>query len=316
MSRKQSTDSSLELLLDTITNTFGSILFLTILVTLLLRASGGAQTSARPIQTPMSARDQAMIASRIEDAAREFERLQQRLASFPASDPGLATIQTAIINTTSEASRITAEEGSIATRTLEAQRITSAVTDECEKLDTELADLTPRAIQQEERRRKLEQEAATLAKLAIDLDRPVDPAKIVQTAVLPVIGETDKKQVGLYMRYGRLYVMHQWSEQGERLGPNAEHFIVAPEPDGKQVAMARPDAGVIVDGNSIERDLQTMLRRFPSEAWTIAVVVYADSFSQFQTVKATLVSLGYEYEPIHTGVDDPVSDRGGTARAQ
>lgn len=316
MSRKQSSDSSLELLLDTITNTFGSILFLTILVTLLLRSSGGSLDDERPVQPPMSAADQAMIEERIDEVSREAERLQQRLASFPASDPGLAAIQTAIMETTGELARITAEEGSIAARTLEAQRVALTVADECEKLDTELAEVTPRAVQQEERRRTLENEADTLAKLAIDLDRPVDPTRIVQTAVLPVIGATDKKQFGLYMRYGKLYVMHRWSEAGDRLGPNEDHFVVTPATDGTQVAIARPDAGVIVDGISIEQDLRTMLRRFPSDAWTIGVVVYDDSFSQFQAVKAAIVSLGYEYAPIRTGPDDPVRDKGGVPRAQ
>lgn len=316
MARRQSTDSSLELLLDTITNTFGSVLFLTILVTLLLRTAGDGAADSEPREPPMSATDQALLEARIADATRDCDQLQARLVGITPVEPGLVALQATVVERASEAVRALAEVAAADGRTLEKQRLAVAADAELNRVDTAMAEIKPRAEKEAERRRSLEEEAAALAKLAVELDRPVDSAKIVQTAVLPVLGATDKKQIGLYLRYGRLYVMHRWTDAGEQLGPNPDHFLVVSKPDGTQAATARPDAGCIADAATVQRDLARTLRSFSADGWVVGVVVYDDSFAQFQAVKAALVELGYEYEPIRTGPGNPVRDRGGSSRAQ
>jgi hypothetical protein len=119
------------------------------------------------------------------------------------------------------------------------------------------------------------------------------------------------------MRYGRLYVMHRWSEAGEQLGPNPDHFLISQRPDGTQTATARPDAGMIADAATVQGDLRRILKTFPADQWVVGVAVYDDSFSQFQAVKVALVELGYQYFPVRTGPGDPVRDRGrGVIRGQ
>jgi hypothetical protein len=316
VARRQSTDSSLELLLDTITNTFGSVLFLTILVTLLLRTASDNAADSEPGAPPMSATDQGLLEARIADASRDYDRLQTRLAGLTPVDPGLVALKTTVLERANEAVRTLAEVAAVDGRTLEEQRLAVAVDAELDRIDAALAEIKPQAEKEAERRRVLEEEAAALAKLAVDLDRPVDSAKIVQTAVLPVLGATDKNQIGLYLRYGRLYVMHRWTDAGEQVGPNLDHFLVTSKPDGTQVATARPDAGYIADAATVHRELSRILRSFPADRWVVGVVVYDDSFAQFQAVKAGLVELGYEYEPIRTGPGNPVRDRGGSSRGQ
>lgn len=316
MARKSPPDSSLELLLDTITNTFGSVLFLTILVTLLLRTAGDAARDSKPLEAPMSLADQDLLESRIADASRDCELLQIRLAKLATADPALLALQATVLKRTNETVGILAEVAGIDGRALEDQRIAMASDAERNRIDTALSEIKPEAEKEAERRRVVEAEAKELAKLAVDLDRPVDSAKIVQTAVLPVLGATEKKQIGLYMRYGRLYVMHRWNEAGERLGPNPEHFLIAQQPDATQTATARPDAGFIADAATVRRELVRILKAFPPDQWVVGVVVYEDSFAQFQAVKAALVELGYEYEPIRTGPGNPVRDRGGSSRGQ
>lgn len=316
VARKKAADSSLELLLDTITNTFGSVLFLTILVTLLLRTGGDESKDTRSIEPPVSEDEQFALESRIATAVEDCERLQAQLAEIAPVDPGLSTLQTMILEKTKETFRLLADVGVQDARTLAEQRRAVAADAEIERISTALAETKLRAEREAERRRVLEEEAARLARLAVDLDRPLDSMEIVQTAVLPVLGATQKKEIGLYMRYGRLYVMHRWSDEGERLGPNTEHFVVVSKADGTQTATARPDAGVIADAATIQRELKQLLSRFPADRWVVGLVVYDDSFSQFQAVKAALVELGYQYNPIRTGQGNPVRDRGGTSRGQ
>lgn len=316
MARRQSAVSSLELLLDTITNTFGSVLFLTILVTLLLRTAGDGAADSEPGEPPMTATDQALLEARIADAAQDCDRLQARLATIAPVEPGLVALQATVVERASEAVRALADVAATDGLTLEHQRRAVAADAERQAIDQALSEIKPQAEKESERRKVLEEEAAALARLAVDLDRPVDSAKIEQTVVLPVLGATDKKQIGLYLRYGRLYVMHRWTDAGERLGPNPDHFLVVSKPDGTQAATARPDAGFIADATTVRPEIARILRSFPADRWAVGLVVYEDSFSQFQAVKAALVELGYQYVPIRSGPGDPIRDRGGGSRAQ
>jgi hypothetical protein len=118
------------------------------------------------------------------------------------------------------------------------------------------------------------------------------------------------------MRYGRLYIMHRWSDAGERVGPNPDHFLVVRSADASQVATARPEAGLVADAITLQRELPRLLSRFPPDGWVVAIAVYEDSFNQVQTVKSVLVGLGYQYDLIRTGTSNPIQDGGGVARGQ
>jgi len=316
MVRKQAADSSLELLLDTITNTFGSVLFLTILVTLMLRTAGHEPAGLQSQTQPTSVKVPEVLQERIEDTVREMARLRERLATFPPEDATLAALESATLRLNREADDIVAKTLEANGRLLSAQRAAAEADAELGRIDRELTEFVPRAKAEAARRRRLEEEAAALAKLAVELDRPVDPVKIEQTVILPILQVVEKKQVGLYMRYGRLYFMHQWSAAGERMGPNPDHFLVARNADGSQVAKARPEAGLIADAIALQREVPQLLKRFPPDGWTVAVVVYEDSFNQVQSVKSVLVGLGYQYDLIRTGPSKAIQDGGGEARGQ
>ena len=64
--QRTETNSSLDLLLDTICNTFGGIIFLAILVAVLLQFSGAA-----PFETPATTSDESVRALETEIAALE-----------------------------------------------------------------------------------------------------------------------------------------------------------------------------------------------------------------------------------------------------
>ncbi|MFM8777733.1 MAG: hypothetical protein ACKOEF_00425, partial [Acidimicrobiaceae bacterium] len=65
--RRRTDDSSLELLLDTITNTFGGILFIAILLSLLLKTGSRNAREAASHVEPLSAVEQAELESRVAD---------------------------------------------------------------------------------------------------------------------------------------------------------------------------------------------------------------------------------------------------------
>lgn len=311
MTRKhESVEGSLDLLLDTITNTFGSVLFITMLVAILLRTAGISDGN----QDPISKTEQASAEAQISELTADIERLRATLASLPPADPTLARIDAEIAAVLQETARMLAEDAAVSAQTVADQERAAQLTKRLAEVRDKLDHLRPLAKEQAERREVAEKRAAELAKAAIALDRPVDPTRITQTARLPELAASKKEQFGIYMRYGRVYVMHEWGAAGERRGPNTRHFVITSRPDGGQSAQARPDAGFIADGATATKTIRDVLRNHPSDEWVVAVIVHEDSFAQFQTVKTALVDLGYQYEPIVVRKDKGVWDSGGTGK--
>jgi len=308
----ESVEGSLELLLDTITNTFGSVLFITMLVAILLRMSGHATQD----REPTSKIEQARAAARAAELLAEIDRLKATLETLPHSDPVLTRIEADVARAMQETAEALAQDTSIATETIAKQERIADLEQEATQIARDLKKIAPDAEEHATRREAADRRAAALAAIALELDRPVDPNRIVQTARLPELSATRKQSLGLLLKYGRLYLMHDWDESGNRLGPNSNHFVITKRADGRQAAHARPDAGHIADGATSKKTIREILRRFPSDKWYVQIVVNEDSFSQFQTVKESLVDLGYQYEPIPKRADGGVWDQGGSARGQ
>lgn len=310
MARKhESVDGSLDLLLDTITNTFGSVLFITMLVAILLRTAG----IVRDEESPPSRIDQARAEAQINELTVEVERLRAKLDALPPSDPNLARFEAETAKAAEDTVRVLAEDAAVAAKAATDQERAIDLARRLAEIHEKLEKLQPLAENQAECRRKAEEHAAELAKVAIELDRPVDPTRITQTARLPELMATKKEQFCIFMRYGRVYVMHDRGPNGERLGPNTQHFVVTSRPDGRQEARARPDAGYIADDATVKKTMGDILHRYPANTWVVAVIVHEDSFTQFQTVKSALVDLGYQYDPINIRKQGGVWDSGGTS---
>jgi hypothetical protein len=244
----------------------------------------------------------------------EVERLRAKLDSLPPADLNLARIEVEIATVLQETAGLLAEDAAVAAETAADQERAADLTRRLAEAREKLARLRPLAKEQAERRELAEKRAAELARAALELDRPVDPTRITQTARLPELAASKKEQFGIYMRYGRIYVMHEWGPAGERLGPNTRHFMITSRPDGGQSAQARPAAGFIADGATATKTIRDVLRNHPAHEWVVAVIVHEDSFAQFQTVKTALVDLGYQYEPIVVRKDKGVWDSGGTGK--
>lgn len=334
--RRKPADSSLELLLDTITNTFGGILFLAILVSLMLRSSGVPQDGDAQRGEPMSTAEQADLEVRLEDLRDMVERLQRttKLAE-PFAPPvpsgtgdDIPDLLGTLASKIDERARVTLATAELQRKTSEAEaemnRIkektaaamaTQAAERESRARETvEMVEAaTERHVTTAKRQQAAEAAAASLAGLRIDLDDAAEPAVIEQTAGLPELKETNKQQVALYVRFGRLFIMHAW-RNGQRAGPNPAQFVVFP--GNPPVARPKPETGVPINRRSVGTEIGKLRQTFPPARWCVAVVVFADSFAEFQLLKKAIVDAGYEYNPIPLEADGSVLDSGGASIAQ
>lgn len=313
--RRRTGDSSLELLLDTITNTFGGVLFLAILVSLLLRTASPTASSQSAAAAAISVSEQAAYEVRLVDLQDQLARLQR------PRTPDLASVSDSQPDTSKEeAERLSAElaaavheRATIALHTAASQREREAAMEEIARLVDRRAVAAEQLSRAKAAMNAAMAESKRLVQARLTLERNSKPTTIEQTVGMPTLRETQKQQVAVLLRFGRLYMTHRWKD-GVRLGPNPDHFVVTP--GTPPVARPKPGAGIAVSAETVTSELRRLLRPFPEARWVVAVVVFHDSFVEFQILKQAIVEAGYEYNPIPVEPGGSVVDAGGARRAQ
>lgn len=285
---------SLELMLDTLCNTFGGILLLGILVILLLRTAG--ERADQSLHTPSS-----MDALRAELNAlrQEVGHLRAALAEAPPWNPDHAPALEAQIQLAESERQAAADRGAALS----------------EQAAAALA-------QAENARRDADQSTHRLAAARARLQRARQLPKAPQTPqAMPGSGElhvTHKTFISLVVRYGRVYLWHDYDPNGYRRGLNTRDFIVLEDtPDGL-VTAPRLMAGLPVRENPDLLDqLAKLLGRFPPDRYVLQISLHPDSFNEFQSLKTCIIQLNYKYKSLINSEYGSVFDRGGTdARVQ
>jgi hypothetical protein len=322
MSRRSRTnDSSLELLLDTICNTFGGILFLAILVSVLLQTRRDRVASSvvpeAQLQPAIPKADIVRLSTEVAEVVeqlKEAERELARVRSFVAehSTPALGV----------SLEKLHAEQ--VRQRELEVERTsmlaaiaadnTAAVT------ASSLASTRRETSQQAEAKAKAasvllsqaQKRHESLRQLAALLQKKVNDKNVIQTVgKAPRERETDKREFGVLVRYGRAYLTHL-HDNFDRV-VNTRDFTVKVGMD-LNTATAKPGAGLDICAPDADARLQELLSRYPATDWYPCFVVHPDSYDAFQVLKAKLVAQGYEYRLVPTA--KAVADQGGHGRVQ
>ena len=316
MSRRRAGDSSLELLLDTICNTFGGVLFLAILVSLLLKStrdrameSSAAAPRTKPaiskaevIRRTTEASELAEEISRLDSALGHIQGFVKQFAK-PGFDESLKKLHDEQHRRNEAEARLTALLAAIAAD----QTATTTASAEAESARHRQATSKASAEQAAERLQSARQTNAALAKAAAILQLKVNEKNVVQSAgKAPRERDTDKLEVGLLLRYGRVYRIHTHTDGGRTA--NTADFVVT-EGLTENSAKARPGGGIDISAADANAKLKALLKNYPSDDWYVCMAVFPDSYDTFQILKSLLVENGYEYRLIAT--EKGIYDQGG-----
>jgi len=319
--RRELNGGSLELLLDTICNTFGGVLFLAMLVSLLLAQSRqrteADETAADPraALTPAELTRLDMMADQLEaDVTRLEQAVRQALAaaadfSVPGLDAELTRLEAteeARNSLEAERRRTLAELASAQAASARARATVAADERQAEQAKASAAAAQARLKAAIEERRRLVESAITLR------DLEVNRATVRTTGRAPRERATTKQEFGVMLRYGRMYLMKVPRDRD--LIVNEQDFFVEPGA-AWNTARPKPHAGLDLGYASGYGDaLDERLRDFPAATWYPCLVVHPDSFDAFVALKGELVARGYEYRLIPTA--GGVVDRGGQGAVQ
>lgn len=294
--RRNSSADSLELLLDTICNTFGGVLFIAILVVILLQTTGDG--TADPMDSAREVRIQELTARLEEDSAKleaieQADTGQRQLIEQFSNDDVRELLHT----------RDMLRESSDQARRERDDLIGAAARDQAAinaaRRDTEdVKPLLPGARRQvQELERQLESERASRRE---EIRLPV---------AHPAAGKTE---IGLILRYGRMYVWHTYDRFGNREGLNLEDFAIVDANASTIVARPKPTAGIKLDDSPETRaSIARKLRMFSPSNCVLAIVVRPDSYEAFRFVRGAAVATGFEYRLIPLNETGAIQDRGG-----
>lgn len=287
--KRRGAGSSLDLLLDTICNTFGGVVFISILVVVLLRMT----SQARVVNAPTAEAQAELVAldGRRDQAAAKLKSLreaaaqQQRIVRQIAK-PENETLFDELQDLKSRRDLLDEQRLNSLGSLSQSQVAVNQVAAQLETLDRLLKDAPPKL-------------AALEAELKAEIDRRAQDAR------LPLQRNTDKIGFPLLLRGGRLHSVYVISASGSFVFNSGECEMTTAL--GVKEVLPKPGAGVAVEDTDGSRQaLAERLAGLESDDTYITVFIWPDSFAQFRLLKDVLVARRFEYRLVPMTEDGKV----------
>lgn len=274
-----SDQSSLELLLDTISNTFGGVLFMAILIAILLQMSG-KPSGPQKEQPEIPQADLIALKQQLDEAINQRAALRQALKAQSATRDKLR--QEDLQPQVEALAALRARRNELQAKKLEQLAEISREQIEINELSKQISALN------EQLAAARREAAAARAALKSEIESRT------RSTSLPKTRTSSKREVALLARYGRLYFIYNYSGPWERT-LNLKHMVVVDEDGSSRTLTPKPYAGLRLADDGFQQELTRRLKQHPARDWYVAVAVWGDSFAEFARLRAALVELGYDY---------------------
>ncbi len=293
MRRKNGSSDSLDLLLDTICNTFGGVLFIAMLVIILLNMSGKKAASvpaAEEARAKMAAAQSALTQAQSElDRLRRASAEQAKLVTQFA-DPRIKSLLTDVTSSQSVATATAATNAANLQSAAEKQDTINQIASDLAALEAALAH-AQKQLAAVESQLKQERELRT------------------RTVNLPKQKQTTKDQVAFLLQGGKLYGYMRIGASGNPEQDGRDTRIITVGKETFLEPLAGGGANVNPAGDTSGAIRQKFQGWDPARHF-IAVAVWPDSFEHFSAVRQVLVERGFEYQllPLPDGSRVPITD--------
>lgn len=287
MGRKHANDDggSLDLLLDTITNALGGILFLAILLVLLTKASRA-----------MTGQADSVASGDVELLRQELASARQRLDNLQEQADTAAALARSVISPDAKEELQSLSQSRVQFDQLVAQR--SQITRQIESARAARGSGGEAAQAQsasfEEATQQLE-----------ELKSQVEAEQNKRRVALPLPQERtpSTSPVNITVRYGRIY-FNRGKRPADPNDANLDDFIDLGGDGGllgdtyRQIT-PKPWAGIpILEGDEVSRQARSALQAWPADNYYTTIAIWDDSFAAMQKLREFLVSRGYRYRLI------------------
>ncbi len=297
MSRSQDLqESSLELLLDTICNTFGGVLFISLLVVVLLNLSSTKKTTTPPSK-PEQQQLEEVVAAHVSDL-EELKRQRRLLESLTKDEESLVD-PTAL----AEWRRLQA-----ARKTMKSQL--DEKSEHIEQIAKSTMQRNEVVNELDQLQKKIASTRATLQKTLAALER--EEQLRTRTAELPKMKDTRKTSGTLFLKGGRLYVATLPGERGMILNDaDCETKVV----NNKRQGFPKAGGGQRLTRETANALAANLANTYDREQHFITIFVWKDSFEEFQWLKDQIVRRQFNYMVVPRGTDDGIDFGKGGGKA-
>ena len=293
MNRNEPDSTSLDLLLDTITNTFGGVLFVTILVVLQLRTSSVIDASLAASKSKAVSSD-----ALTEELSRKRDEVRVLKQAAAAQRRSLGHLSQG--DAPESYREVVAARARLQELAIERARTLTAIkneTSEEERLMSGLDEQEAKVKIERQRQHELEREIAR------------EKALRIRTAELPTLRATEKREFPVIVRYGRLYTPYRLDPISLERSRQLDDFLPLPVKDEVIRLTPNPLRGIPLDSSEISEDmLGRVWDQFPKDSFYVCGAVWDDSFSEFPALKDALVARGIEYRLIPSASGDMIQE--------
>lgn len=285
---------SLEMLLDTMCNTFGGIILIALLIALLTNESRVTEAESRRLTE-----NSESLQRRTEQAQRELQQARKMQAELQQRVTDLAQVK--LLQIIEERERLRGELSAISeaiqtgdqelragdanaqTRMLEKFR---QLEEQSRKSEQEMLDLRSRGEnlqgQATELRRGLQNESNRLAQVR---------AAHTQRLRLPREHTTGRAHFYAILRHGKLYPLYNFFSGEPVKNTQSLRWV----PDGGDAVRIEPIPEAGMKPTTEPAAVDTFFRQLPADRVYVVFEVYADSFAEFAAAKAAAIRHGLEY---------------------
>ncbi|MFK8113018.1 MAG: hypothetical protein AB8B91_12500 [Rubripirellula sp.] len=278
MSRRNNSEEqdSLDLLLDTVSNVFGGVMFLTLLAALLI-LTRGAEAIVEPevVVEPPTPTDDRLTALEIQQASTAIASQQQMLDRL---DPDGQIAD--------KVDRLASINETIALAKRQVRRAGASVAQRQQALQDQVAGDS-----------ELEQQIESLQQAVVEKTKQVNDARSEseRTVRFRPLSRSQSIEAVVLLRYGRMYMLHQGPFSGSI---NRDEFYILESKGGVTSITPKPHRGAIVNAKTISKLMTKLTRSFPARRFHITIAVWDDSFTEFNPLKDALSSAGYRYRTL------------------
>ncbi|MCA9139518.1 MAG: hypothetical protein KDB00_22245 [Planctomycetales bacterium] len=278
MSRKRSENDdqdSLELLLDTVSNVFGGVMFLTLLAALLIISRGTAPTEPVIEAVPDATVDSTALVDakirQVQAAIKAQQRTRQQL-----DQDGTLKAQT---------DRLRSLDQTLSLARRHASRTESSKAKELKALQDQLAKESENESQIDQIKREVSERMKRVNAIRSDTERTVEfrPLNLSMTDEAVII-----------LRYGRWYML----ENGPGEGINRNDFFVLKKSGVMTRVTPKPHCGTEVNRQTLGELTSQLNRKYATGQFHVLIAVWDDSFYEFNAVKDAVKAAGYNYRTL------------------
>jgi hypothetical protein len=302
--RKNLSQSSLELFLDTICNTFGGILLIAILIAVQIRdVKNNTESNESPSPEIIMQLQEELdrLAADIKLAAVLRQTIQNTIPKPKNENEKERVIQYNQLsnkqgNSTTQKTELTANLLKQKNQNIQLEKQLNFIDTEIKSCQDEIKNLTAQIQNKQNENKKQRQSIENLQNEIDTLNQKIAQKEKNQKQhdsnsnarnenfYLPKLHESKtNKSIFLVLRFNRLYAAHSQDD------------FIRPEPN--QLGTPKKDRGIVVDiSDTSKEQIRKFIQQYNKNDVYMSVIVYGDSADQFYIVRDVLVVLGFEYK--------------------